>query len=116
AVHSGAVWRGAAGDGVHWQAHGTPDAFLLFIYRLAPTKQRVPPSVRLPFAATGGNYSLERLDPGQKVGSPEGPAFWQEVSDGDMSVPGGWLKQSGLALPSMQAETSIVLRVSRHET
>ncbi|MEM9226175.1 MAG: alpha-galactosidase, partial [Pseudomonadota bacterium] len=34
AVHSGAVWRGAAGDGVHWQAHGTPDAFLLFIYRL----------------------------------------------------------------------------------
>jgi alpha-galactosidase len=85
-LHSGQVWLGDAGDGVLWQAHGTPDRLLLFVIRMTPTTQRYPPSLRLAMLDRDGAYD---------VIPAKGPS-WR--------VSGAWLDGAGLALPAMRAE------------
>jgi alpha-galactosidase len=96
-LHSGKVWRGDAGDGVTWQAHGGPDQLLLLAYRLTPPVWRYPPVIELPMLDTEARYRVERIDR-------------QEQSS---DVSGGWLAAGGLALPAAKAEHCMIFRLTR---
>jgi alpha-galactosidase len=80
-LHSGKVWRGEAGDGLLWQAHGAADNLLLMLYRIAPQSWRQTPSVKLPM-----------LDPAKRY-SVNGQCFH-----------GAWLIAQGLPTQPMKAE------------
>jgi alpha-galactosidase len=87
-LHSGKVWRGEAGDGLLWQAHGAADDLLLMLYRIAPQSWRHAPSVKLPM-----------LDPA-KVYSVDGQGFH-----------GAWLIAQGLPTQPMKAERFQLIEV-----
>ncbi|GAB5459110.1 MAG: alpha-galactosidase [Henriciella sp.] len=112
-LHGAAVWRGDAGDGVQWQAHGDADEFLLFIYRVRPTAQRYPPPVRLPFITPEAQYHLSRIDPA--AGAHDGAIMdsFQRLEAGSLKVDGAWLREAGLSLPFMKAETSMIIRATK---
>lgn len=99
-LHTGKVFRGEAGDGITWQAHGNDEAWLLFVYRTQPTALRYPPSARLPFVDAGQRYRLTQIEPAH--------ADAQQFD-------GAWLQQVGLPLAAMAAETAIIYRLVRHE-
>ena len=96
-LHGSTVWRGDAGDGVRWQAHGSADDLLLLAYRLTPPVGRYPPSVRLAMLDPDACYRLARID---------NPVRSHVIQ-------GSWLAQSGLALPASQAETCTIFRITR---
>jgi alpha-galactosidase len=87
-LHSGKVWRGEAGDGLLWQAHGAADNLLLMLYRIAPQSWRHAPSVKLPM-----------LDPTQRY-SVDGQGFH-----------GAWLIAQGLPTQPMKAERFQLIEV-----
>jgi alpha-galactosidase len=102
-VHGTQVWRGNCGDGVVWQAQGTPEHAIVFVYRTQPTTQRLPPSLYLPFLSAARDYTLRRIDPLASVAGfpyPDAPA-----------VSGQWLHHAGVPLPRMKAESALVLEV-----
>ena len=94
-VHAGQVWMGDAGDGVLWQAHGTPDALVVFAYRIRPPSWRYPPALRLPMLDRSARYAV--------------------TTDGDVTeVSGSWLGEVGLALPAMPSEGAFIVELSAH--
>ena len=108
-VHGGKVWRGDAGDGVVWQAHGDGDGFLLFIYRLDPTGLKHPPSLTLPFASEERIYRLVRVDPGRdEPGNTQKLSFARSGNE-PLRISGAWLREVGLPLPALRAETCVVI-------
>jgi alpha-galactosidase len=96
-LHSGAVWRGDAGDGITWQAHGDADVLILFAYRIAPPVQRYAPAILLPMLARDANYRVETM--------------WESVEAIDISS--AWLAEGGLALPAMKAEHCTTFRLTK---
>ncbi|MBS0255359.1 MAG: alpha-galactosidase, partial [Proteobacteria bacterium] len=58
--HQGALWQGESGDGVVWQAHGTPHELLLLVTRTRPTSLRHAPQLRLPMADPARRYRISR--------------------------------------------------------
>jgi alpha-galactosidase len=97
-LHSGAVWQGDCGDGLVWQAHGSPEALLVQVLRLTPSAQRLPPALVLPQVDPARHYRVTVLDgPMPPVAQP---------------VSGAWLQSQGLPLPLMKAETALLLDVS----
>jgi alpha-galactosidase len=99
-LHNARVWRGDCGDGVVWQAHGDEKAAIVFVYRLNPTTQRMPPSLTLPFVRPDARYRLTRIDP---AASSDNRAI---------EFHGDWLANAGWPLPRMQAESAMVLQLS----
>jgi len=101
-IHQSTVCRGDAGDGLVWQAHGSPsqddDSWLLFVYRVTPTEQRHTPAVRLPFLDKGARYQVSVIEP---------------ASDSAQYYPGAWLRNAGLPLPPMKAESATIYRIRR---
>ncbi len=112
-LHSGNVWRGEAGDGVVWQAHGDDDALLLFVYRVEPTLQRHAPAVRLPMLECGAQYRVQRID---RTRTNQTAPFQDALLSPDgVVIEGAWLAQSGLPLPQLMAETCAIYDLSRIE-
>lgn len=110
-THTGQVWRGDAGDHVTWQVLGNHDEYYAFIFRLQPTEQRFPPSVKFPMLNPETRYFAERVDPqkGQFDGYT-GNEFLSLDSNGKQ-FQGDVLKKLGIALPFMKAERCIVVRL-----
>ncbi|MFM5886216.1 MAG: alpha-galactosidase [Novosphingobium sp.] len=88
------TWSGSASDGLVWHAAGSPEEWLLFVYRTEPTAQHFAPPLRLPFVAEGARYAVTRIDPGH-----EGAVARYDAS---------WLRQSGLPVPPMLAERAVI--------
>lgn len=105
-LHSGRVWLGEAGDGVVWQAHGEARDLALLIYRTEPTQQRHMPLVRLPMLEDCV-YKVTRLD---RTRTNHTAPFLDAMQDGAL-VSGAWLRQSGLTIPAIAAETVAIFRL-----
>jgi alpha-galactosidase len=114
-LHSGHVWQGEAGDHVLWQAHGEVHDFVLMIYRLAPSSQNWPPAVPIPFADPSATYTMTLVTPHGDFSSTDG-AFFGDLNEGITRMSGAWLGASGIPLPSMKAETSLIVRLTARET
>jgi alpha-galactosidase len=87
-LHSGKVWRGEAGDGLLWQAHGGQDDLLLMLYRIAPQSWRHAPSVRLPMLDSARRYAVDGAE-----------------------LHGAWLVANGLPTQPMKAERFQLIEV-----
>lgn len=107
-VHAGRVWQGEAGDGVVWMAFGTPQAFVLVIYRITPIQMRYPPVLRLPFVAPEATYGLTRIDPSAPFSGNHDQVAFRAPGD-KLLQSGSWLREVGLALPFLRAESCLVL-------
>ncbi len=105
-LHSGRAWLGEAGDGVVWQAHGEARDLVLLLYRVEPTAQRHMPLVRLPMLEDGA-YTVTRLD---RTRTNHTAPFIEAMQDG-ASVSGAWLRESGLTMPTIAAETVAIFRI-----
>ncbi len=113
-LHSGQLWRGDAGDGVVWQAHGSDDDLLLIVYRLTPTCQRTPPPVRLPMLDGNAHYDVQLI---RETGSPgytqpDAPAF-AAMRAAPLGIAGDFLAHIGLAIPMMHAESAAFYAIKR---
>jgi alpha-galactosidase len=94
-LHGGRVWMGEAPDGLLWQAHGTADALLLFVTRIAPANQRHAPSVRLDMLDPDARYRVAR------------------IGDDEVIASGAWLRAHGLDLAPMRGETVLRYAIDR---
>ena len=115
-LHQGRVWRGDAGDGIVWQAHGDADAdqLLLLTYRIAPTSHRYTPLLRLPMLDHGARYRITQVSAGAQ------PAHWQSAaaldainSPAGLVMDGAWLAQAGLAMPRTKAEVAHIVHLQK---
>jgi alpha-galactosidase len=97
-LHSGGVWRGDAGDGVIWQAHGDAETLILFAYRTDPPARRYPPSIALPMLDADARYTVEPIT-GDRAQALE--------------MTGGWLVAAGLELPATRAERCAIFRLCK---
>ncbi len=93
------VSSGSAGDNMVWHAAGDGDEWLLFVYRLEVMELRHMPPVRLPFVDESASYAV----------AIDGPGGSGEVA----RYSGAWLSQSGLTVPHMKAEQTIIFRLKR---
>ncbi len=87
-LHCGKVWLGEGDDNLWWQAHGDTDGLLLLVYRVVPQSHRHAPVVRLPMLDASRRYRVDGVE-----------------------YDGAWLIQHGLVLPTMKAETSLMIEV-----
>lgn len=110
-IHFGDSWLGEAGDGVLWQAHGSPAEFLLFVFRIDPTTERYAPAIRLPMADGGRRYHVAVAEGWQRRGWMSGGGFFVDLAGAGACISGAWLKEAGLALPPMLAESAAVFRI-----
>ncbi|MEM1150519.1 MAG: alpha-galactosidase [Pseudomonadota bacterium] len=108
-LHGNQVWRGDAGDDLTWQAHGDSRQFLLFVYRLAPTGLRFPPSIRLPFLANDRRYAFRRIDPGPTHPDNSQPVSFAKSDGASFTLHGAIIAQEGLPCPHLKAETCLVI-------
>jgi alpha-galactosidase len=85
--HSGSVWRGTAGDGIFWQAHGSAEQLLVMIYRVTPNVQDHESTMCLPMLDRAAQYKVTHPDSAEHV------------------LHGAWLAQSGIRAPRLKAES-----------
>lgn len=88
-LHSGRLWRGEAGDGLLWQAHGTADEILLLLYRIEPQSWRHSPAVRLPMLDPDRIYRVDGVEHA-----------------------GAWLAENGLPTQAMKAERFQLIEIT----
>ncbi len=110
-IHGGDTWLGEAGDGVLWQAHGSPDELIVFVFRIDPTAERYAPAIRLPMADPGRRYHVSVAEGWRRRGWMTGGAFFVDLAGGGVEIGGAWLKEAGLPLPPMLAESAVVFRI-----
>jgi len=106
-LHSGRVWLGEAGDGVVWQAHGETRDLVLLLYRIEPAAQRHMPLVRLPMLEDR-LYTVTRLD---RTRTNQTAPFIEAMRDG-AAISGAWLREAGLTMPAIAAETVAIFRIA----
>ena len=111
-IHAGDCWVGEAGDGVLWQAHGSAAEFLLFVFRIDPMAERYPPTIRLPMADAARRYHVAVAEGWRRRGWMTGGEFFGELAGSGAHISGAWLREAGLALPPMLAESAVVIRIS----
>ena len=116
-LHTGKVWRGAAGDGVVWQTHGDEDSLILFAYRLAPPVDKYAPRLRLPMLRGAGPVRVRRIAQPQSHRRPRSsaPAFAAMAQEG-VVMDGAWLALDGLPLPEMATEACEIFELIRERT
>lgn len=100
-IHGERVVLGPEEDGVAWQAHGSDDSWLLFVYRTQLHAERYPAPVPLPFVQESASYTVERVDPAQGR-FRHASSFWPP--DDARRIHGAWLRHDGVPLPLMTAE------------
>jgi alpha-galactosidase len=61
-LHKGKVWRGQAGDGLYWQAHGEPKDLVVLVYRVEPQSWRHAPLLKLPMLDAKQSYRIDGID------------------------------------------------------
>ena len=111
-LHTGRVWRGETGDHVVWQAHGTNQSIVVFLYRLKPTTQRWPPTVRLPMLEPTQQYSVARIDSDSAgQGSNQDNETVNNAAKSGVFA-GDWLIHHGWPMPRVNPETAMVLRLT----
>ncbi len=112
-LHQKAVWCGDAGDSLVWQAHGSDRHIILMVFRVEPSKQQWSPGVRLSMLRRDASYRVERIDP-ECEPKPDHACetFFDLCASGGASVDGGWLVESGLPLPRMNAQVAMVFRIA----
>ncbi len=111
-LHSGRVWLGEAGDSLYWQAHGTADDLLLFVYRDDPTGLRQLPPLQLPMLDPGKSYLVERIEPkGPAAHAPQTAPLFEAMRAGGVEMSGAWLGQAGMPVPAMKAESCAIFRI-----
>jgi hypothetical protein len=89
-----------------WQAHGEAADLILLLYRVEPTVQRHMPLVRLPMLENGA-YMVTRID---RTRTNHTAPFIEAARDG-VEVSGAWLRQSGLTMPTIAAESVAIFRL-----
>ena len=106
-LHRGRIWRGEAGDGIVWQAHGDEAAgeLLLLVYRVAPTNHRYTPALRLTMVDRGARYLVRQVDTGARAHWASAPLLDALRGDG-LELHGAWLAEAGLPMPRTQAEVA----------
>lgn len=118
-LHHGRVWRGEAGDGLHWQFHADADTAdgVLIVLRTRPSDHRQPPALRLPMLDVAARYRVRELRP---AGAPrrEGrhhtaPFFDAQDSAEGVTLAGAWLAEVGLPMLRAPAETAFIARIER---
>jgi alpha-galactosidase len=116
-LHAGKVWRGEAGDGVVWQAHGDAHDLLLFAYRLAPPVDKYAPRLRLPMLNGAGPMRVRRLAQPTSHRRPRSsaPAFAAMAGEG-VVLDGAWLALDGLPLPEMATEACDIFELTQERT
>ena len=118
-LHGSQVWRGEAGDGIVWQAHGdaATNELLLLVYRLAPTHHRYMPALRLPMLDRHARYRLRQIEPagtlGQPHTDPSAPMLGALRSEPGLELAGAWLAEAGLPLPRAKAETAFIVHLRK---
>jgi alpha-galactosidase len=127
-LHHGRVWCGRAeghgSDGLVWQAHGeaadapeNPEApahqLLLCVYRTRPSDHRYAPPLPLPMLDPARTYRLRQLRP-EGEAAPTGrhhtaPFFDAMNTPKGLAVSGAWLREAGLPMPRVHAETAFIV-------
>lgn len=87
-LHQGRLWRGDAGDGLLWQAHGDRHDLLLVLYRVEPQSWRHSPLLKLPMLDSARRYRIEGVE-----------------------YDGAWLINTGLPTSPMEAERFELIEV-----
>ncbi len=114
-LHHGRVWRGEAGDNLVWQAHGSAQDLLLFVYRMQPASQKWAPSLVLPMLAGQGDFRVRRLvpDPMSRPDPGTAPLLSALSREPGVTLSGDWLARAGLPLPVLLAEACAVFKLTR---
>ncbi len=111
-LHAVDVWLGDRVDGVLWQAHGAADDLLLFVFRVEPTAERLAPSIRLRMLDSSRRYRV-RIEQGwQRRGWMTGGAFFGDLAAKGVDCSGAWLREAGLPMPPMLADSALVFRIT----
>ena len=113
-LHGGRVWLGDGGDGLVWQAQGTPERLLLFAHQCTPPQRRRPQPLPLHFLDDAPRrVTLLRgsgLSGPYRMALP--PLFAAMQADGAMFA-GSWLRAAGLPLPPLTAEGAAVFLLEK---
>jgi len=115
-LHQGAMWLGACGDHIVWQAHGSAQDLVVFVTRTAPTEARHSPPLVLPMLDATAAYRLARIDPPTLGASNAGAdaRMHQALREGQaIDFHGAWLTQAGLPLPRMAGESVHIYRIQQ---
>jgi alpha-galactosidase len=106
----GKVWQGQSDDSIVWQAQGHAHECVVSVFRTTPSALRFPPTLKLPFLDQGATYQVESVGPDNAV-KPSDSALFQALKTAPVTISGAWLVQNGLALPHMNAEAAIILKI-----
>ena len=113
-LHGQRLVMGEGPDGLLWQASGGDAEWLLFITRTAPSQDRRPQPLALPFLAGAGPVTarlLARAGSTSHRGFGE-PALLAALSDDGVRFPADWLAHAGLPLPPLLAESVAVVHLA----
>ena len=111
-LHTGKVWCGDSGDSIVWQAHGTQQSMLLFVYRLKPPEQRWATGIHLPMLDPRANYAVARIDPLADSDSSKWNTETVRNSSENRVFAGGWLIHHGWPMPRIKPECALILRLT----
>ena len=115
-LHGGRVWRGEAGDGIVWQAHGdaAADQLLVLTYRVAPTSHRYTPPLRLPMLDRSARYRITEVSAGEPSQHwQSAPALDALRSPAGLLMDGAWLAEAGLPMPRTKAEVAHIVHLQK---
>ena len=109
-LHAGPVWRGDAGDGVLWQAHGDAGGAAVFLHRVDHAVLKIAPPVKLGFLAGDRRYRVEEIaHPDQAFLPAAGAGSLLAMRDGGAIFDGGWLARHGLPCPLLPVDGAALL-------
>jgi alpha-galactosidase len=120
-LHHGCVWQGEAGDGVVWQAHGEADVaggeLLLLVWRTEPSTLRYAPPIRLPMLDAQRRYRVQEILPQgtePASGAHHTAPFFEALAGAEgLLLDGAWLREAGLPIRRLRAETAVMLSLRR---
>lgn len=111
-LHGGQVWLGDGGDGLVWQAQGTPTRLLFFAYQRTPPQRRRPQPLLFPFLDDAPrDITLLR---GTGMGGPYHyplPPLFAAMQAAPQRFTGSWLRHAGLPMPPLRAEGAAIFLI-----
>jgi alpha-galactosidase len=109
-LHAGRVWRDELADGMSWQAQGDVHDCVVSVFRVAPSRRRFPPKLKLPFVDQSVDYEIVVVSHQSQsdTSTAKLPVAWRK---GGLTISGAWLAQAGITLPTMSGEEALILTV-----